>query len=508
MYKRQAYTYPTTIAFLYHGATLPMSDIIQDRRLFLGGTAATLGYFLTADALSATRAADKPSEKIRVAGIGVGGKGGSDIEGASKVMEVVAVCDCDRNTLDKAAARYKVQAKFTDFRNLFDDATSKTFDAVTVSTPDHTHAWPSITAMRMKKHVYVQKPMTHSVFEARQMRETAKKFGVCGQMGNQGSAENGLRRAVELVQEGILGKIKEIHVWTNRPIWPQGPDAILKVGAARAAAMAAIQKKPLGDYKYPEIPKSLDWEAFIGPAPMRPYDPIYHPFSWRGWWDFGTGALGDMACHTANMAFRACELTSPTTIEAEATDVNPESGVTSAKIKYVYPSRGSKPHQSPLEFFWYEGMKNRAKVLPPKELLAKVLKSGQTLSDSGSIIVGEKAILFSPNDYGAQFTILAGNEELAKGDRMPKILPINNKGDDGMKAEWAMAIREGKPELAYSNFDNAGMLTEAMLLGNVAIRVGKKIEFDAATVSCPNNKDAAQYIKQEYRKGWELAERA
>ena len=195
-------------------------------------------------------------------------------------------------------------------------------------------------------------------------------------------------------------------------------------------------------------------------------------------------------------------------IEAEATDVNAESGVTSAKIKYTYPSRGSKPHQAPLVFFWYEGMKSRAKVLPPKELLAKVLKPGQTLKDSGSIIVGDKAILFSPDDYGSDFTILAGNEELAKGDRTPKVLPINNKGDDGMKAEWAHAIREGKPELAYSNFDNAGMLTEAMLLGNVAIRAGKKLEFDAATLVVTNDKAANQFIKQEYRKGWELSERA
>jgi predicted dehydrogenase len=487
-----------------------MSDQTPDRRVFLGGSAATLGYFFTAGALSAARAADKPSEKIRVAGIGVGGKGGSDIEGASKVMQVTAVCDCDRGTLAKAGDKYQVasELRFTDMRKLFDDATSKLFDAVTVSTPDHTHAWPSVTAMRMKKHVYVQKPMTHSVFEARLMRETAKQFGVCGQMGNQGSAESGLRRAVELVQEGILGTVKEIHVWTNRPIWPQGPDAILRVGAAKAAALAAIQQKPLGDYKYPAVPASLDWEAFIGPAPMRPYDPIYHPFSWRGWWDFGTGALGDMACHTANMAFRACELTSPTVIEAEATDVNPESGVTSAKIKYTFPGRGSKPHQQPLTFWWYEGMKNRQKVLPPKELLAKVMKPGQTLSDSGSIIVGDKAILFSPNDYGAQFTILAGSEELAKGDRTPKVLPVNGKGDNGMKEEWAHAIREGKPDLAYSNFDIAGMLTEAILLGNVAIRAGKKIEFDAAKLKVTNDEAANRFIKREYRKGWELADRA
>jgi predicted dehydrogenase len=468
-----------------------MSDRTMDRRLFLGGSAAALGYFFTADALSAVRAADTPSGKLRVAGIGVGGKGGSDIDGAGKVMDVVAVCDCDRGTLGKVGDKFKVASefRFTDMRKLFDDATSKLFDAVTVSTPDHTHTWPSVTAMRMKKHVYVQKPMTHSVFEARLMRETARQFGVCGQMGNQGSAENGLRRAVELVQEGILGKVSEIHVWTNRPVWPQAPD---------------VMKRP----KAEDPPASLDWEAFIGPAPMRPYGQGYHTFKWRGWLDFGTGALGDMACHTANMAFRACELTSPTTIEADATDVNDETFPSSARIKYAFPARGDKPHQAALNFFWYEGKRGGVKVLPPEELLKKVLPGGGKLADSGSIIVGDKAILFSPNDYGAQFKILAGTEELAKGDRTPKVLPVNGKGDNGMKEEWARAIREGKPEIAYSNFDIAGMLTEAILLGNVAIRAGKKIEFDAAKLKVTNDEAANRFIKREYRKGWELADRA
>ena len=466
-----------------------MSDRTVNRRSFLGGSAAALGYFFTADAVSAVRAADTPSEKLRVAGIGVGGKGGGDIDQAGKLMQVVALVDCDRNTLGKKAEKFPGAKTYTDMRKLFDEM-AKEFDAVTVGCPDHTHAWPSITAMRLKKHVYTQKPLTHSVFEARLMRETAKKFGVCTQMGNQGSAESGLRRAVELVQDGILGTVKEIHVWTNRPIWPQAP---------------GVMKRPEGQ---DPVPASLDWEAFIGPAPMRPFKAgVYHPFKWRGWLDFGTGALGDMACHTANMAFRACQLTSPTTIVADATDVNDETYPSSAKIEYDFPSRGSKPHQAALKFWWYEGKRDGKKVLPPQELLDKVLRNGQKLSDSGSIIVGEKAILFSPNDYGAQFTILAGDEELAKGDREPKRLPKNGKGDQGMKNEWVEAIKAGKPEVAYSNFEIAGMLTEAILLGNVAIRAGKKIEFDAHKVEVTNDKDANKIIKTEYRKGWELSDR-
>src|SRR5262245_55631860 len=467
-----------------------MSEHLFDRRLFLGGSAAALGYFFTADKLSAVRAADTPSAKLRVVGIGVGGKGGGDIDQAGNLMEVVALVDCDRNTLGKKAEKFKGAKTFTDMRKMFDEM-EKAFDAVTVGCPDHTHAWPSITAMRLKKHVYTQKPLTHSVFEARLMRETAKKFGVCTQMGNQGSAENGLRRAVELVQDGILGKVKEIHVWTNRPIWPQAP---------------GVMDRPKGE---DPVPASLDWEAFIGPAPMRPHKAgVYHPFKWRGWLDFGTGALGDMACHTANMAFRACELTSPTSIDADATDVNKETFPSSAKIRYEYPKRGSKPHQAALTFWWYEGKRDGKKVLPPTELLNKVLlKDGQKLSDSGSIIVGDKAILFSPNDYGAQFTILAGEEELAKGDRKPQHLPVNGKGDQGMKDEWVQAIREGKPAVAYSNFEIAGMLTEAILLGNVAILAGKKIEFDTAKVEVTNDKEANKIIKREYRKGWELTDR-
>src|SRR5262245_32951459 len=497
-----------------------MSDETVDRRLFLGSGAAALGYFFTADALSAARAADTPSEKLRFAGIGVGGKGQSDIRNAARVGQVVALCDIDEGkrtqTLhakdkksDQPALSESNPRLFSDFRKMFDDM-GKEIDAVTVSTADHSHAIASVTAMRLKKHVYCQKPLCHSVWEARLMRETAKKFGVCTQMGNQGSALGGLRRAVELVQEGLLGKVKEIHVWTNRPIWPQGPEAIMKVGAANAAAIAALHNKAPGELKFATPPKDVNWDVFLGPAPVRPYDPIYHPFSWRGWWDFGTGALGDMACHTANMAFRACELGSPATIEADATDVNPETCPTSAKIKFTFPARGDKPHQAALDFFWYEGQRNnRQKVLPPKELLAKLLKPGQTLSDSGSIIVGDKAILFSPNDYGAEFSII-GDVEVPKNLSKPERLPINptRNNDLAMKEEWARAIQEGKPEIAYSNFDSAGMLTETILLGNVAVRARKKLEFDAAKLECPNCKEASQYIKREYRKGWELSERA
>lgn len=465
-----------------------MSDSFNrpvDRRWFIGSSAAAVGYFMTADKLSAVRAADEPAGKIRIAGIGIGGKGSSDIDQAGNVGQIVALCDIDDNNLAPKLKKWPTAVKFNDYRQLFDKM-HKEIDAVVVSTPDHSHAWPSLTAIKLKKHVYCQKPLTHTVFEARVLRDAAKKYGVCTQMGNQGSAENGLRRGVEIVQAGLLGEIKEIHVWTNRPVWPQAP---------------GVMKRP--DTK--AIPDNVHWEEFIGPAPMRPYAPGYHPFSWRGWLDFGTGALGDMACHTANMAFRACALTSPTSIVADATDVNPETFPSSAKIAFEYPKRGDKPHESALTFYWYEGKRNNKKVLPSEELLNKVLKAGEKLADSGSIIVGTKAILFSPNDYGAQFKIFGADvPNLTK----PEHLPINGGGDQGMKNEWARAIKEGKPEIAYSNFDIAGMLTEAILLGNIAIRSnGKKLEFDASRLKITNDAEAHALVSKEYRKGWEITEK-
>jgi predicted dehydrogenase len=469
-----------------------MSTRVSRRRFLQSTAAGAAGYWLTTNAISAVRAADAPNGKVRIACIGVGGKGDSDSSQAARVGQVVAICDIDEGHLNKKGDSIKDAKKYTDFRKLFDEM-AKDFDAVTVSTPDHTHAAASIMAMKHGKHVYCQKPLTHTVYEARQMREIAKKAGVCTQMGNQGSAENGVRRAVEIVQAGVLGPIHEAHVWTNRPIWPQAP---------------GITKRP------PEapVPAGVHWDEFIGPAPFRPNaagdsggrrasGSAYHPFKWRGWWDFGTGALGDMACHTANMAYRALKLGFPTTIVADATDLNPETYPSSAHVTYEYPARGDMPA---VAFHWYEGKRGGKKVLPPEELLSKVLKKGQKLADSGSMLVGEKGILFSPNDYGAEYTLVGeGVEDRAKA--VSQTLPRNGKGDGGMKQEWVEAIKSGKPDHAYSNFDIAAMLTESILLGNIAIRLnGQKLAWDGPALQFTNNSQANQYIHYEYRKGWTL----
>jgi predicted dehydrogenase len=496
----------------------------DSRRDFLKTSAAAgVGVFALAGLTpGVSRAA---GDTLRIAGIGVGGKGHSDITQAANHGQVVAICDIDDNNLNAALRDLQKKGQnpktYFDYRKMFDEM-GKDIDAVTVSTPDHTHAPASLTAMKLGKHVYCQKPLTHTVAEARMMRETANKMKVCTQMGNQGTAENGLRRAVEIIQAGVLGQISEAHVWTNRPIWPQGPDAVLRVGAARGMALAALHGKT-SELKLATAPKHVHWDEFLGTAPARPYDPIYHPFSWRGWWDFGTGALGDMACHTANMAFMALKLGYPTSIVAtEVQDLSDETGPTGARVVYQFPEREG---MAPVKFVWHEGIDgSRRKYLPDAALFRGEkaaagggrrrrgggaptdVFSGLRVSDSGSLIIGEKGTLYSPNDYGAEYFFLGPDakdiEEASK--KVPQTLPRNGKGDDGMKAEWVEAIKSGKPHTAMSNFDYAAMLAETVLLGNVAIRSGKgqKLEWDGPNMKVTNRSDAERFIRTEYRKGW------
>lgn len=452
------------------------------RRQFLQQTAATGLGFWVAGGLSVA-ASQSPNEKVNIACIGVGGKGSSDTDDAARVGNVVALCDIDDNFLNAkaAGAPFAKAKKYNDFRKMLEEM-DKQIDAVTVSTPDHTHAVAAMMAMKMKKGVYCQKPLTHTVQEARLMRETAAKFGVATQMGNQGTAENGLRRAVEILQAGVIGPVREVHVWTNRPVWPQSP---------------LVTARPSED----PVPKHVHWDLWIGPAPMRPYSakkwdnghPTYHDFNWRGWWDFGTGALGDMACHTANMAFMALKLGYPTSVSAESEPLNPETYPAWATVNLDFPARGDMP---PVKFVWYEGKRDNKKNLPPEKLF-----HGEKPTSSGSLLVGDKGVLYSPNDYGASYVLLPKGDFVGyKGP--PETLPRNGKGDTGQKEEWVAAIKGGPP--ALSNFGYAGMLTEAILLGNVAMRAGSKLDWDGPAMRFTNNSSANQYLHMEYRKGWML----
>jgi predicted dehydrogenase len=466
-----------------------------NRRELLEATALAGIGFWVAGGIASEKKRTSANERLRIACIGVGGKGSSDTDQAGNHGDIVALVDIDDITLNDKAKKFPQARKFNDYRKMFDEM-AKNIDAVVVSTPDHSHALPSMIAMQLGKGVYCQKPLTHSVFEARSMREAAKKYKVATQMGNQGTASTGMRQGVELLQAGAIGNVTEVHVWTNRPIWPQGTDALYNVPGVREAMEAVLHGKTPPRTVLEACPKHVHWDLFVGPAPARPYTPGIHPFAWRGWLDYGTGALGDMGCHTANLAFMGLKLGYPTTIEAKAGQTNPETYPTWAQIAYNFPAREGMP---PVKLHWYEGSQKGGRVLPPEDLLRKVLKPYEKLSDSGSILVGDKGILFSPNDYGESWKLLP--EKDFQGFKMPEpTLPRNNKGDDGQKEEWVAAVRGGPA--ALSNFDYAGMLTEALLLGNIAIRTGKKLEWDGPAMKCTNCPEADQYIKTEYRKGW------
>jgi predicted dehydrogenase len=448
------------------------------RRRFLQNTA-SLGAAFWVAGRPAWADRKSANDTVNIACIGVGGKGSSDTDQAGHHGNIVAICDIDEQRLGKKSEAFPKAKKFVDYRQLLDEM-HKQIDAVVVSTPDHTHAPAAVRAMRLGKHVYCQKPLTHSAWEARLMRDTARQQKVATQMGNQGTADSGFRRGVEIIRSGAIGPVREVVAWTNRPFkyWKQAPDLI-----ARPKEM-------------PDVPSHVHWDLFIGSAPMRAYHPVYHPHDWRGWWDFGTGSLGDMACHTTNLPFMALKLGYPTAVSAISGEINPETYPAWATITYEFPSRGDLP---PCKLTWYEGAKDGQRHLPPAELF-----QGEKPSDSGCLIIGEKGTMFSPNDYGANHKLLPLKNY--EGYKPPEpTLPRHEAGrgtDDNQKLEWVRAIQGGPAPL--SNFDYAAVLTETMLLGNVAVRTGKRLDYDAETQTCRNCPQAAQFIKPEFREGWKI----
>ncbi len=474
---------------------------ISRRHFIKYTTLATGAVFGTAPALLRGQ---NLNERLNIAVIGAGGKGSSDTDAAAESGgNIVGLCDVDQNTLESRTTSnpkpdhksYPGARTYRDFRKMLEEL-DKQIDAVIVATPDHVHAAASILAMKMGKHVYCQKPLTHSVYEARLMRDTAKKMKVATQMGNQGSAGDGLRRAVEVIQAGVIGKPRELHVWSNRPIWPQG-----------------IDRPPGAD----PVPPSLDWDLWLGPAPFRPYKAdTYHPFKWRGWKDFGTGALGDMACHTVNMPFRALKLGYPNVVECEETsELHQETYPKTSRIRFEFPPREDLP---PLKFWWYDGSpgdKSVKLLRPTPEITKEIVDLQGKLPASGALIIGNKGKIFSPDDYGSTFFMLAGDEtKFTRGSEheackaVPQTIPRNagSGGDDQrQKAEWFRMIKGGAP--AYSNFDIAAYLTEIILLGCVALRVGvgKKLDWDGPKMRARNAPEAAQFVKRQYRPGWKLS---
>lgn len=393
--------------------------------------------------------------KVRFACIGVGGRGRDDLFSASKNGVVAAICDIDRETLIARMKEYPGAATFTDYRRMIETMHSE-IDAVVVATPDHNHAAAAALAMRHGKHVYVEKPLTRTVGEARALAKIARENNVMSEMGNQGTASTNLRKVAKLVKQGAFGKVKEVHCWTNRAggWWPQGV------------------QRPFPEF---DVPKTIDWDAWIGPAPYRRYAKGYHPFAWRGWWDFGSGALGDIGCHCMNLPFMALDLRDPVAIKAQTSGHNRDSYPAWSIVTYEFPNT---------TLTWYDGGK-----LPPQDLAP-----GVKLDVNGSLIVCEQATLYSPAEYGMSTQIVGGGE-------LPSVEVDESPGHF---EEFARACAGG-PMPVGNIPDYSGPLTEMVVLGNLAVWAdGPRLEWDATNMAVKGTDEYSRLIHPPYREGWEL----
>ncbi len=443
------------------------------RRTFLK-TAAAAGATLTILPSGLARTY-RANYKVNLGIIGVGGMGGGNRNRLKQISKdpigannIVALCDVDRNRLAQSAGDHPGAKTYVDFRKMLTEM-HKAIDAVCVSTPDHTHFPASMLAMKLGMGVDTEKPLTHSVWEARQMGLAAAKYQVATQLDNENHSNSGLRRVVEWVRAGVIGKVREVHIFTNRPIWPQG-----------------IAKRPPTE----PVPKQLDWDLWLGPAPYRDYHKHLHPFAWRGWWDFGTGALGDMGCHFWDSAFWALTLGHPETVEAVEEGNSDETGPKWSIVTYQFPARG--PHLPPVTVTWWDGGK-----LPPRPA---ELEKDRKFPTNGSMFVGEKGKILVHDAASPRIIPEATMRETKLPDPFIPRSP-------GHKKEWIEAVRGGKP--AGSNFtDFGGPLTEVVLLGNLAIRAGKKLQWDSKNLKAKGCPEADQYIRRPYRKGWDFSLKA
>ena len=444
-----------------------MKNPVVSRRSFIK-TASLASAALSMPALLKSQGANaqSPNDKLNIACCGVGGRGWDAVDGL-KGENFVAFCDVDDLRAAKAYTAFPGVPHFRDFRVMLEKLGNK-IDAVTVSTPDHMHFPIAMAALSLGKHVFVEKPLTHTISEARQLAALAREKKVATQMGNQGHANDGWRLIKEWVQAGVLGDVREIHSWTDRPIWPQGIT------------------KPDHSKMMPVVPSTLDWDLWLGVAQAREYDPAYLPFNWRGYWDFGTGALGDMGCHIMDGAYSALDLTAPTGVEAVSAHQTGDSPPTASVVHYDFPSRGNLPS---VKWTWYDG------GLQPT--LPVDFETTRQLPGNGSLIVGSKATVFADTYYAhAQIIPQVKMEQLAPtlpGQTIPRVT-------GGHFAEWVRACKGGTP--AGSNFDHASGLTETVLLSNVAVRARRRIEWDSAALKVTNLHEANQYIAENYRPGF------
>ena len=443
----------------------------MNRRKFIGKSTAAFGL---AGLSAAKLRAASPNNKLNIAAIGVGGMGSGNIEKCSE-ENIVALCDVDLKRGGKTFGAHPKAKRFRDFRVMLDKM-EKEIDAVIIATPDHTHAVATMEAIRRGKHVYTQKPLTHTIWEARQLTEASKRYGVATQMGNQGHSSNGARQTVEWIRAGVIGEVREVHCWSDRPLrgtrfekrlyWPQG-----------------VANRP---EKKEVVPDTLDWDLWLGPAPYRDYSSAYVPFDWRGWWDFGTGALGDMGCHIIDHPYWALKLGYPTSVEASSTHIHSETAPLASLVTYHFPARGELP---PVRMVWYDGG-----IKPPRP---EELEPHEEWPVDGVLYVGDRGKIMHKS-HGGKPTLLPMsrmNDFQRPDETLPRI-----KGSH--EQNWIDACKGGAP--ACSNFNYSGPLTEVVLLGNLAIRTEGHLLWDGPNMRVTNNEAANQFVRREYRQGWRL----
>jgi len=469
---------------------------IRSRRDFLKNTSlAAAGFFIVPRHVLG-KGYVAPSDKLNIAGIGVGGKGTSDLAEFAKSpkVNIVALCDVDDRQAVTSRKNFPNAPYYKDFREMLDKE-KKNIDAVSVSTPDNTHAVAAISAMQLGKHVYVQKPLTHDIYEARKLTEAAKRYQVVTQMGNQGGSGDGVRKMKEMVDAGLVGKVHTVHCWTNRPVWPQGVPT------------------PSGAF---DVPAEVNWDLWIGPAKKIDYNPAYLPFNWRGWWAFGTGSLGDMACHIMDPVFRILPIDYPSSVECSVATIykemwndysNPDSCPPSSIMHLVYPRKNGKGE---IKVSWHDGglTPERPAELLPEEPMGNW--------DGGVIMEGTKGKIMC-DCYGANPRLLPSH--LMTEKKMPK--ETIKRVPEGHYIQWVNACFEGYGKgVTSSPFEYAGPFTESILMGNLAIRSfmmknatakgadkypgRKRLLWDAQNMKITNFDEANQFVKREYREGWSL----
>jgi predicted dehydrogenase len=445
-------------------------DQITRRQALAAGAAATIA--IVPRHVLGGAGQTPPSEKLNIAGIGIGGQGASDLDEV-KDQNIVALADVDWDYAAHTFNTYPRAAKYKDYREMLDK--QRGIDAVVVATPDHQHAIVSMAAIRRGKHVYCEKPLTRTVYEARAVAQAARQHKVATQMGNQGMAFEGNRLMIEWLEDGAIGPVREVHIWSDRPThcgklplyWAQGVE------------------RPK---EHPPVPATLDWDLWLGPAPWRPYHPAYAPFRWRGWWDFGSGGLGDMGIHNIAPVFAALKLSAPECVYASSTAVFPETLPLACCVHYEFPARGGLP---PVKLHWYDGG-----LLPPRP---EELEDSRDLNhEDGCLFVGDKGKMLV-GGWGGESPRLIPEKRMREYHRPPKTLPRSI----GHHKEWLAACKGNGA--TRSNFDFAGPLTEAVLLGTLCVRLGgDKLRWDSANLRFTNSDAANALINPPCRKGWSL----